>query len=157
MDRPLSEIYWLSIADDLPFVACVEHTNLIDPARYGGNHVVYLSNYVSTGDRVLDMDADAVLDTYLDGLRKINPSFDPSWVRKKHFFKDPGGQPVIGVGYSKSVPDMRTGIGGLYLANTTQVYPEDRGQNYSLELGEKVAKLIHEDERSVAAARGARI
>ena len=40
---------------------------------------------------------------------------------------------------------MRTGIDGLYLANTTQVYPEDRGQNYSLRLGERVAALMHED------------
>jgi hypothetical protein len=40
---------------------------------------------------------------------------------------------------------MRTGVEGLYLANTTQVYPEDRGQNYSLKLGEEVAALIMRD------------
>lgn len=157
LDRPLSDVYWLSIADDLPFVACVEHTNLIDPRRYGGVHVVYLSNYVSTGDPVLDMDAEEVVDRYADGLRAINPAFENSWVQKMHFFTDPGGQPVIGVNYSKSVPDTRTGIGGLYLANTTQIYPEDRGQNYSLELGEQVAELIDQDARSIAGAKGARI
>ena len=157
LDRPLSDIYWLSIADELPFVACVEHTNLIDPNRYGGNHVVYLSNYVSSDDPVLDMDAKAVLDSYMPGIRRINPDFDETWIRKVHFFKDPGGQPVIGVGYSKSVPEMRTGVGGLYLANTTQIYPEDRGQNYSLDLGERVAELMDQDARSIAGARGARI
>ena len=40
---------------------------------------------------------------------------------------------------------MRTGVEGLYLANTTQVYPEDRGQNYSLRLGEQVADLVDRD------------
>jgi hypothetical protein len=40
---------------------------------------------------------------------------------------------------------MRTGIEGLYLSNTTQVYPEDRGQNYSLILGEKVGAMMAGD------------
>ena len=145
LDRQLSEKYWLSIADPLPFVACVEHTNFMPPEEYGGNHVVYLSNYVSPGHAVLSMDADQLFETYLEGIRRINPLFDPSWVRQKWLFKDPGGQPVITTNYSSQIPDMRTGIDGLYLANTTQVYPEDRGQNYSLRLGERVAALMHED------------
>jgi len=155
LDRPLTDMYWVSVADDLPFVACVEHTNFMKPEDYGGNHVVYLSNYASPGNPILRMDADEVLAEYLPGLRVINPDFDVSWVRDKWFFTDPGGQPVIGTNYSRSIPDMRTGIAGLYLANTTQVYPEDRGQNYSLRLGEQVASLMHNDARAVAAAKGA--
>jgi protoporphyrinogen oxidase len=145
LDRPLTPYYWLSIGDDLPFVACVEHTNFMPPERYGGNHVVYLSNYTAPDHAVIQMDVDQVFNHYLDGIRRLNPEFDPSWVREKWFFKDPGGQPVITTHYAQSIPDMRTGIAGLYLSNTTQVYPEDRGQNYSLLLGEKVAELIDED------------
>ena len=148
LDRPISDYYWLSIGDDLPFVACVEHTNFMPLERYGGNHVVYLSNYVAPDHPVLNMDADQVFESYLAGIRKINPAFDPSWVREKWLFKDPGGQPVITTHYSDSIPDMRTGIEGLYLSNTTQVYPEDRGQNYSLLLGEKVADLMDRDGRA---------
>ena len=78
-------------------------------------------------------------------------------MREKWFFRDPGGQPVITTNYSASIPSMETGVGGLYLANTTQVYPEDRGQNYSLQLGERAAELMDADARAVAGARGARI
>lgn len=145
LDRPLSDIYWLSIGDDLPFVACVEHTNFMPPEKYGGNHVVYLSNYVSPGHPVLGMEAEQVLESYMEGIRVINPRFERSWVREMWLFKDPGGQPIITTNYSRQIPDMRTGITGLYLSNTTQVYPEDRGQNYSLLLGEKVAGLIDAD------------
>ena len=150
LDRPLTPYYWLSIGDDLPFVACIEHTNFMPPQKYGGNHVVYLSNYVAPGHPVLEMDADQVFESYLPGIKRLNPQFDPSWVREKWFFKDPGGQPVITTYYSRSIPDMRTGIEGLYLSNTTQVYPEDRGQNYSLILGEKVARLMDTDGRAGA-------
>jgi len=157
LDRQLMPYYWLSIGDDLPFVACIEHTNFMPLEKYGGNHVVYLSNYVAPDHPVLEMDADQALNAYLTGLKAINPAFDTSWVRDKWLFKDPGGQPVITTNYSKSIPEMRTGIEGLYLSNTTQVYPEDRGQNYSLILGEKAATLMDEDGRRLAGARGAGI
>jgi protoporphyrinogen oxidase len=157
LDRPLTPYYWLSIGDNLPFVACIEHTNFMPPEKYGGNHVVYLSNYLAPGHPVLEMDADQVLDAYLPGLKALNPKFDRSWIREKWFFKDPGGQPVITTHYSRSIPEMFTGIQGLYLSNTTQVYPEDRGQNYSLLLGEKVARLMDADGRRVRTAQGAGI
>ncbi len=152
LDRPLSDFYWLSIGDNLPFVACVEHTNFMPPERYGNNRVVYLSNYVPPDHPVLAMDADQVLASYISGIRAINPAFDPSWVREKWLFKDPGGQPIITTNYSASIPEMRTGVAGLYLSNTTQVYPEDRGQNYSLILGEKVGRLMDADARGTSGA-----
>ncbi len=33
------------------------------------------------------------------------------------------------------MPPLDTGVPGLVLANTTQIYPEDRGTNYSVRLG----------------------
>ncbi|MFN8507705.1 MAG: NAD(P)/FAD-dependent oxidoreductase [Dehalococcoidia bacterium] len=148
LDRQLSDTYWLSIADPLPFVACIEHTNFMSPEEYGGNHIVYLSNYMSPGDPLLDLPAEEVFERYLSGIRTINPAFDRAWVKQMWLFKDPGGQPVITTNYSRSIPSMRTGINGLYLANTTQVYPEDRGQNYSLRLGEQVADLMDRDAKA---------
>ena len=48
LDRPLSDKYWINIADaNMPFVGIIEHTNMIDKSLYGGNHIVYLSNYPS--------------------------------------------------------------------------------------------------------------
>ena len=47
--------------------------------------------------------------------------------------------------YSERLPDHRTPIKNLYLANTTQIYPEDRGTNYSVRMGKRVANLILED------------
>ena len=36
-------------------------------------------------------------------------------------------------------------IEGLYLANTTQIYPEDRGVNYSVRLGRAAAAVVAQD------------
>ena len=46
------------------------------------------------------------------------------------------------VGYRQRIPPLRTPIEGLVLANTTQVYPEDRGTNYAVRLGDQAAEAI---------------
>ena len=47
LSRPLSDIYWLNIADDdLPFTGVIEHTNFVSPDEYGGKRFVYLSKYL---------------------------------------------------------------------------------------------------------------
>jgi protoporphyrinogen oxidase len=146
MDRPLSHIYWMNVADrSLPFVGVIEHTNLIDKSRYGGNHIVYLTNYLSRESELYRMTGEQLLEEFVPHLRKINPAFDPSWILEYHHHKVDGAQPIIGLNYSQQIPDHRTPIKHLYLANTTQIYPEDRGTNYSVRMGRQVARLVIED------------
>ena len=142
LDQPLSQTYWLTMTDeDCPFVAAVEQTNFRSASEYGGYHVIYLSNYVDPGDPIVEADADEVLDNYEPYLRRINPNFNRSWVHNSWLFKDRAGQPIVDYRYHKSIPPHRTPIEGLWLANTTQIYPEDRGQNYSIRMGRQVARM----------------
>ena len=146
LDRPLSHVYWLNVADrSLPFVAVVEQTNLIPPDHYGGNHIVYLANYVDTDHPFYKMDHEELLQEYTPHLRKINPEFDTSWIRTSYHHRVDAAQPIIGTNYSERIPDHRTPFRGLYLANTTQIYPEDRGTNYSVRMGRRVARMAMED------------
>jgi len=146
LDRPVSDIYWLTMTDDdAPFVVAVEQTNFLPPSTYGGNHILYLSDYMSPGDPMVEMTADQLFDLYEPWIRRISPDFDRSWVREKWLYKDRAGQPVVRVGYHEIIPPHRSPVPGLYLANTTQIYPEDRGQNYSLRLGRRVAELVESD------------
>lgn len=146
MDRPLSRVYWLNVADrSIPFVGVIEHTNLIGPEHYGGRHIVYLSNYLSTNHPMYAMSHEELLAAYTPHLKKINPDFSPSWIEESYHHRVDGAQPVIGVNYSDKIPDHRTPYAGLYLANTTQIYPEDRGTNYSVRMGKRVAEMMLED------------
>jgi len=146
LDRPLSPIYWLTMTDpDCPFVVAVEQTNFRSPSEYGGNHVVYFSNYTDPGDPIVDENEEQVLDRYEAFIQRINPDFDRSWIRGKWLFKDRAGQPIVHYRYHEVIPALRTPTQGLYLANTTQIYPEDRGQNYAIRLGKQVAQLAMDD------------
>lgn len=146
LDRPLSNMYWMNIADrDLPFVGVIEHTNMIDKSLYGDNHIVYVTNYLSRESELYRMTQEDLLAAYIPHLNKINPDFDESWIIEYHYHKVDGAQPIIGLNYSQQIPDHRTPIKNLYLANTTQIYPEDRGTNYSVRMGRQVAQMVLED------------
>lgn len=143
LNRQFSPFYWTNVADpELEFVGLVEHTNFIDPARYDGRRFLYVANYVEPGNELLALDPDALFDRYLPGLRKVNPAFDPSWVRARWRFVEPAGQPVVTVGYQDRIPPLRTAVPGLLLANTTQIYPEDRGTNYAVRLGDDAVREL---------------
>ena len=142
LKHPISHIYWLNITDpSIPFVAVIEQTNLIGAEHYGGKHVAYLSNYIAKDAPLYQMRDEEVLEAYLPHLKKINPAFQRDWVEEWHLFREDAAQPIITTSYSQKIPPLATPIRGLYMANNTQVYPEDRGQNYSILIGREVARL----------------
>ena len=146
LDRPLTSKYWVNIADrSIPFVGIIEQTNFVDPSLYGGKHIVYLSNYPAIDDPIYQMGSEELLEEVLPHLARINPSFHPSWIQESYHHKVDAAQPIIGINYSQRIPENRTPIKDLYLANTTQIYPEDRGTNYSVRLGRRVAEMVLED------------
>ena len=146
MSQSLSQTYWLNISDrSIPFVGAIEHTNFIPPSRYGGAHIAYFTNYVSPAHPLFTKTDADLLAEYLPHLKKINPRFDESWIKKYHVYRDASGQPIVTTDYSANIPDHRTPVRGLYLANTTQIYPEDRGTNYSVRLGQTIAKIVAGD------------
>ena len=146
LKRPLSKMYWLNIADRaVPFVGIIEQTNFVDPSIYGGKHIVYFSNYPSRQNPIYQMSGEELVERFLPHLRNISPEFQPSWIEEFHHHKVDAAQPIIGVNYTRRIPELNTPIKGLYLANTTQIYPEDRGTNYSVKLGKEVVEKLLKD------------
>jgi protoporphyrinogen oxidase len=142
----LSPIYWLNVGEPgMPFIAVIEHTNFIGPEHYGEQRVLYISNYLRPDHPYFDLSEEQLWEIFLPALQRINPRFSTDWVRERWLFKGPYAQPIVTTGYRRLIPDHRTPIPGLYLATMNQIYPEDRGQNYSIMMGEKVADLATED------------
>lgn len=143
LDRQFTKYYWLNIGDAaIPFGGLIEHTNLLGCERYGGDHILYISNYVFEDSIYCKMDADEMLDKYIPYLKSINPSFEKSWVKNKFLFKDRYAQPVIKTGYSKIKPGFETPVKGLYISNMCCIYPEDRGMNYAVRDGMGVSGML---------------
>ena len=45
------------------------------------------------------------------------------------------------------IPDFQTPATGLFMANLSQIYPEDRGTNYAVDLGNRVSAVVHDSLR----------
>jgi protoporphyrinogen oxidase len=144
LDRPLVPgVYWLNINDrDLPFLALVEHTNFLPPADYGGLHLVYFGNYLPMDHALFGQSDQDVVDSYVTAIRRIRPDFDPTWIKQRWVFRAPFAQPIVTTEYLDTLPPHRTPLPGVFLANMAHVYPQDRGQNYSLRLGERMARMM---------------
>jgi protoporphyrinogen oxidase len=147
LDRPLvPDVYWLNINDrDLPLLALVEHTNFLPASDYGGVHLVYLGNYLPMDHPLFGIADDEVLRSFLPAVQRIRPELDPAWVQRHWVFRAPFAQPIVTTSYLATLPPHRTPLPGVYLANMAHVYPQDRGQNYSMRLGERMARLILAD------------
>lgn len=134
--------YWLSVADTAsPIMAIIEHTNFMDKKHYNNEHLVYLGNYLSSDDTIFSLSKEDRLKTFDPFLKRINPDYRKNLVGYE-LFKAPFAQPIIPTNYSKLIPPFTTPLPNVYLANIEQVYPWDRGTNYAVELGEKIAREI---------------
>ncbi|PIU03385.1 hypothetical protein COT44_02995 [Candidatus Shapirobacteria bacterium CG08_land_8_20_14_0_20_39_18] len=140
----IDNTYWLNINDPgYPFVSVVEQTNFIDPKYYGGNHILYVGGYYPANHRFFKMTKEEIFKEFLPFLKKINPDYN--FKLKIENFKlssNKYAQPITPTNYSRIIPPHQTSIPNVYLANMQQIYPWDRGINYAVELGEKIAKFI---------------
>jgi protoporphyrinogen oxidase len=139
--------YWINLPKnpDLPFLSLVEHTNYINPAHYGGDHIIYCGDYLEPDHPYFSMSQEELLTLFLPTLTKFNPNFKPEWVRKSWLFRETYAQPVPPVNHSANIPSLKTPVPGLYWASMSQVYPWDRGTNYAVEIGRRTARLLMQD------------
>ena len=49
------------------------------------------------------------------------------------------------MGYKEKMPAYRTPLPGIYLANFSQIYPDDRGTNYAVRDGNMIADMVSRD------------
>ena len=152
LDRRLTQYYWHNLpkAAGFPFLALVEHTNYVGPEHFGGDHIIYCGDYLNPDHEYFTLSKEALLDRFLPALKRFNPDFDRSWVKETWLWKTHYAQPVPPVNHSRNIPPLRTPVPGLYFASMSQVYPWDRGTNFAVEIGRRVAGMVMGDlERGV--------
>ncbi len=148
LNHRLSEegYYWYNLPKSAgyPFLALVEHTNFVGKEHFGGDHIVYMGDYLEPEHEYFRLSQDELLDRFLPALKMFNPKFERAWVRKAWLYRTAYAQPVPLVNHSKNIPSIETPVDGIYFASMSQVYPWDRGTNFAVEIGRKAARLMQE-------------
>ena len=140
--RPFSDTYWVNVGEaDVPFLGVVEHTNLVPAERYPARYL-YVSNYVAADDPLARLGTDGLLAHYLQQLTRMGADFAEGDVQRAWSFREDAAQPIPRLGNRHRILPYASPLPGMFVANTTQIYPEDRGTNYSVRLGLEVAEAI---------------
>jgi protoporphyrinogen oxidase len=140
LQRAVTPFFWVNANDPrVPFAGMIEYTNLNPLPELGGDHILYVPQYLSADDARYGQDDEAVLRSYTDALALVNPGFDRSWIRFSAVFRDRYAQPICLTDYRKTTPPFETPIAGLYLTDSCQLHPHDRSISGAFGLGHQAA------------------
>jgi protoporphyrinogen oxidase len=142
LSRAVTPYFWVNTNDPrVPFAGMIEYTNLNPLPELGGDHILYVPQYLSADDPRYQQSDEEVLRRYGDALALIHPAFDPSWIRFSAVFRDRYAQPICLTDYKETTPSFATPVEGLYLTDSCQLHPHDRSISGSFGLGRQAAEL----------------
>ena len=130
--RSLIRPYWLNIkSKTLPFGILIEHNNFVNFKEYKDTRIIYAITYCENeDDNIFKLQDKEIADVYL---RSLEDQFalkreEVAWWR---ISKSREAGPVYKKGLLDLIPEIKTGIDGLYLSGMIRSYP-DRGINESI-------------------------
>lgn len=136
----LGKYYWNNINDlDSPFVALLQHTNLVGIKKYNNKHIYYLGTYVSQNSKYFKWSDKQIENEWLNYLLNIFPEFDRKKISQINVFKFKNAQHIVTTNYK--VPSYKVDD-KVYRLNFAQIYPQDRGMNYAVKEAKKLIKEI---------------
>lgn len=136
--KAVTENFWLNTNDpDMDIPGLVEYTNL----RPLDQHVVYVPFYVPGEHPLYAESDDAFLTKVRNYLKKINPALTDDDFIDMRASRYRYAQPICEPGYLDKLPPVALPVQGLWVADTSYYYPEDRGISESIGFGRQMAKM----------------
>ncbi len=126
VNRPLTDQYWINIADErVPASGIIEYSNLNRHAAPGGG-LAYLPVYTPHDDPHYLMPPEDLTRELETGLRMVLPDVQLEQITATLLSRDDYAQAVTPPGFSRRLPPIQAPVEGLYLLDSTQLYPSDR-------------------------------
>jgi protoporphyrinogen oxidase len=142
-DQNLGNFYWVNVNEpDAPFLVFIQHTNLVAQNTYGGKNVYYIGAYLTPDGQTFALPDEELTKQWFAYLPKMFPQFDAKQVAEKFLFRFRAAQHIVDTTYEAKIPGFKTPLPGVYLSNFSQIFPEDRGTNFAVRDGEKIAALV---------------
>jgi protoporphyrinogen oxidase len=124
LDRPLTNVWTLNIADAEALVTgVIETTSYIDPSFVGGHHLVYVPKYVTADSPWLTASDDEIRTAWSAALTRIVPGFADATVRHCLVHRERFVEPLHSPGAGSRTLPFDSPVTGLHLATTSQIYP----------------------------------
>jgi protoporphyrinogen oxidase len=135
--KPVTENFWVNINDpEMDIPGLVEYTNL----RPLDQHIVYVPFYMPGEHPKFGEPDQAFLDKVRRYLKQINPDLTDEDFIDLRASRYRYAQPICGPAYLSTLPPAALPVQGLWVADTSYYYPEDRGISESIDFGRQMAR-----------------
>lgn len=135
--KAVSENFWLNTNDpDMDIPGLVEYSNL----RPLADHIIYVPFYMPGEHPKFQEPDQNFLNKVKKYLKKINPELQDDDFIELRASRYRYAQPICDPGYLDKLPQAALPIKGLWVADTSYYYPEDRGISESIHFGRNLAK-----------------
>lgn len=139
LKKAVTENFWLNINDkrmDIPGI--VEYSNL-NPLD---DHIVYVPYYMPAEHEKYGDSDEKFTEKVKSYLKTINPKLTDDDFIDIHASRYRYAQPICEPGFLNTIPSVDLPIEGLYVADTSYYYPEDRGVSEGIRFGKEVAVVV---------------
>lgn len=142
-DQKISPYFWHNINDpEIPFLVLLSTSALVGTDSFNGKHIYYIGAYVPYEHAYFSQSEEDIMNEWKRGLKKMFPNFDQGKILEERLFRFKDAQHIVGIDYVEKIPAYQSPVPNVYLANFSQIFPDDRGTNYAIEEGKKVAGLV---------------
>ena len=144
LKKPVTDNFWLNVNDpnmDIP--GLVEYTNLRPLSENNtSQHIVYVPFYMPASEPKFKDDNQVFLDKVKSYLKTINPTLKEDDFIELRASRYRYAQPICQPNFLQTIPSFELPIKGLFVADTSYYYPEDRGISESIDFGRMMAKKM---------------
>jgi protoporphyrinogen oxidase len=142
LKKSLSQNFWVNTNDErMDIPGLVEYSNL----RPLDDHIVYVPFYLPR-DHTSFQDSDETFVLKVRNyIKMMNAEIEDKDFLATSVSRYQYAQPICSPGFAEKLPPIRLPINGLWVADTSYYYPEDRGLSESFSLGRKIAREVVEE------------
>jgi protoporphyrinogen oxidase len=142
LGKPITQNFWLNTNDDaMDIPGIIEYSNLNPEV----GHIAYVPYYMPQANPKYSDSDEVFKEKVSKYLKTINPSLKDSDIKAIKIHRYHFSQPVCEPNFLDSLPDAKVPIKGLWIADTSHYYPEDRGISESIGYGRNLVKSMLSD------------
>jgi len=140
LHEPLTSSFWVNANDArAPFSGFIEYANLNPCPGLAGDALLYVPLYMPTDDPRFGLSDSEFAQGIIEGLTALFPQFDASGVHRTMVTRDAHAQAFCPPGFRHRIPSMQSPLPGLFLTDSTQLYPADRNISGMIGLARQAA------------------
>lgn len=137
LKKSISPFYVTNITDESPFTGVIEMSNIVDPAFFGGNSLVYLPKYVKKDDPIFTWSDEKIKEHFWGSLLKLYDHLSEEDLVSFQVARAPNVFALSTINYSENLPAVSTSIPGVHILNSAHISNGTLNVNETLQLVDK--------------------